>query len=114
MRMSSYMSSKLSQSGSCFLDRRSFLHHAGSGLGGIALVSLLAENGLLRAQDDDHSPIRPVIRPEAPTAPRPPHFEPKAKRVLLIFCSGAVSHVDTFDYKAELVKRDGQPLPGSE
>jgi uncharacterized protein (DUF1501 family) len=97
-----------------FLDRREFLQNAGSGLGGIALVSLLAESGLLRAQDDDRSPIRPLIRPEAPTAPRPPHFAAKAKRVLLIFCSGAVSHVDTFDYKPELVKRDGQPLPGSE
>jgi hypothetical protein len=32
----------------------------------------------------------------------------------MIFCSGAVSHLDTFDYKPELVKRDGQPLPGSE
>ena len=32
----------------------------------------------------------------------------------MIFCSGAVSHVDTFDYKPELVKRDGQPLPGAD
>jgi len=33
--------------------------------------------------------------------------------VLTIFCSGAVSHIDTFDYKPELVKRDGQPLPAT-
>ena len=32
----------------------------------------------------------------------------------MIFCTGAVSHVDTFDYKPELVKRDGQPMPGSD
>ena len=32
----------------------------------------------------------------------------------MIFCSGAVSHLDTFDYKPELIKRDGQPLPGDE
>jgi hypothetical protein len=108
------MFSRVSQSGCSFLDRREFLQHAGSGLSGIALLSLLAENGLLRAQEEDRSPIRPVIRPEAPTAPRQPHFTPKAKRVLLIFCSGALSHVDTWDYKPELVKRDGQPLPGSE
>jgi hypothetical protein len=94
------------------LDRRTFLRDAGTGLGGIALASLLAENGLLA--DDDRAPVRPTIKPDAPLAPREPHFAPKAKRVLAIFCSGAVSHVDTFDYKPELVKRDGQPMPGSE
>ena len=35
-----------------------------------------------------------------------------AKQVLLIFCSGALSHVDTWDYKPELIKRHDQPLPG--
>ncbi len=94
------------------LNRRHFLGHASTGLGSIALLSLLAEQGLLAA--DDRSPIRPVIPPEAPLAPRPPHFTPRAKRVLVIFCSGAVSHVDTFDYKPELVKRHGQPMPGAE
>jgi hypothetical protein len=37
---------------------------------------------------------------------------PKAKRVLHIFCTGAVSHLDTWDYKPELIKRNAQPLPG--
>jgi hypothetical protein len=92
------------------LDRRSFLTDAATGLGGIALASLLAERGLLAS---DARPVRPAIRPEAPLAPRPPHFPAKARRVLVIFCSGAVSHLDTFDYKPEIVKRDGQPLPGS-
>ncbi|MFO0936720.1 MAG: DUF1501 domain-containing protein [Gemmataceae bacterium] len=94
------------------LDRRSFLAEAGTGLGGIALAALLAEQNLLAAEPETSS--GPVIRPEAPLAPRPPHFPAKAKRVLTIFCSGAVSHVDTFDYKPELVKRDGQPLPGGD
>lgn len=89
------------------LDRRNFLQTAG-GLGGIALAALLHEEGLLA------DPIRPSIRPEAPLAPRPPHFEARAKRVLMIFCSGAVSHVDTFDYKPELVRRHGQPMPGAD
>ncbi len=84
-------------------DRRSFLCDAGTGLGSIALAALLAEHGLLGAE-----------RIPTDTAPRKPHFEPKAKRVLTIFCSGAVSQLDTFDYKPELVKRDGQPLPGGE
>src|SRR5713226_5989160 len=99
----------ISPTGRSFLERRRFLSHAATGLGGIALTSLLAEQGLLA-----DSPIRPRIRPEAPLAPRPPHFSPRAKRVLMIFCSGAVSHLDTFDYKPELVKRDGQAMPGSE
>ncbi|MDB5307330.1 MAG: hypothetical protein JWO38_1532 [Gemmataceae bacterium] len=91
------------------LDRRSFLADAATGLGGIALTALLAERGLLAA---DAGPIRPAVKPEAPLAPRAPHFPAKAKRVLVIFCSGAVSHLDTFDYKPDLMKRDGQPLPG--
>ncbi len=43
-----------------------------------------------------------------------PHFPAKAKNVIVIFCSGALSQVDTFDYKPELIRFDGQPLPGSE
>ncbi len=88
----------LSHAGRRLLDRRNFLAHAGTGLGGIALAGLLA--GEARAAD--------------PLAPRPPHFTPKAKRVLVIFCSGAVSHIDTFDYKPELVNRDGKPMPGAD
>ncbi|MCA9214714.1 MAG: DUF1501 domain-containing protein, partial [Planctomycetales bacterium] len=42
------------------------------------------------------------------------HFPAKAERVVMVFCSGALSHVDTFDFKPELIRRDGQPLPGNE
>jgi hypothetical protein len=94
------------------LDRRSFLTDAAGGAAGVALAALLAEQRLLA--DEGAGPIRPVVRPEAPLTPRKPHFPPKATRVLTIFCSGAVSHVDTFDYKPELVKNDGKPLPGAE
>jgi hypothetical protein len=90
------------------LSRRTFLNQSVSGLGSIALTSLLAQKGLLA-----NDPIRPLIDPSRPYAPRPPHFEPRAKNVLMIFCSGAISHVDTFDYKPELVKRHGMPLPGA-
>jgi hypothetical protein len=96
----------LSLAGHHLLDRRHFLAHLGSGLGGIALLHLLAE----RARGDAR-PIRPVIRPEAPLAARPPHFPAKAKRVLHVFCSGACSHLDTFDYKPELIKHHGKPMP---
>ena len=103
----------LSHAGRWLLNRRSFLQHAGTGLGNIALLSLLTKQGLLAAEKD-RSPIRPAIRPEAPLAARPPHFAPKAKRVLVLFCSGACSHLETWDYKPELIKRDGQPMPGSD
>ena len=91
------------------LDRRGFLGRTLSGLSSIALAHLLSQDRLLAA-----SPLRPPIDPAHPYAPRPPHFEPKAKRVLVIFCSGALSHVDTFDYKPELIKRHDTPMPGSE
>ena len=102
----------LSPTGRKFLNRRRFLQSASAGIGGVALASLLQGEKLLAA-DAPRMPIRPVIRPEAPLASRPPHFSPKANRVLVIFCSGAVSHVDTFDYKPELIKRNGQPMPGA-
>ena len=91
------------------LNRRSFLRHTGAGLGAIALTALLAEQGLLAS---DNSPIRPKINPERPHEPRSPHFRAKAKNVLVVFCSGACSHIDTWDYKPELIKRHGQPMPG--
>jgi hypothetical protein len=96
------------------LSRRQFLNHTGAGLGGIALASLLHADGLLASESpaDSPTPIRPKIDPVHPHAPRPPHFAPRAKNVLMIFCSGALSHLDTFDYKPELIKRDGQPMPG--
>ncbi len=100
----------LSNSGRQLLSRRDFLQWSGTGLGGIGLASLLAEQGLLA----NESPIRPQIDPAKPYAARPAHFQPKAKRVLLIFCSGAISHVDTFDYKPELVKRHDTPMPGAD
>jgi hypothetical protein len=93
------------------LDRRRFLAGAAEGLSGIALASLLARDGVLAAEAP---PIRPPIRPAAPLAARPSHFAPKAKRVLVIFCSGACSHVDTWDYKPELIKRHDTPMPGSD
>ena len=45
-----------------------------------------------------------------PLAPKPPHFPPKAKRVIFLFSSGGVSHMDTFDYKPKLFQADGKTL----
>jgi hypothetical protein len=46
-----------------------------------------------------------------PLASRAPHFPARAKRVIFLFMHGGPSHVDTFDYKPELIKHHGQPLP---
>lgn len=98
----------LSNAGRWLLNRRDFLRHGGTGLSGVALLSLLKEGKLLAK-----GPSSPEWSPERPHAPRPPHFRPKAKNVLVIFCSGALSHVDAWDHKPELIKRHDQPMPGS-
>ena len=100
----------LTHAGRALLNRRSFLRFAGTGLGGIALTTLLAEQGLLGMEK---TAITPQWSPQSPLAPRPPHFPGKAKNVLVIFCSGACSHLDTWDYKPELIKRNGEPMPGA-
>jgi hypothetical protein len=107
------MSHHLSTTGLDLLNRRGFLQHTGTALGSIALAHLLARDQLMGGENaTDHAPIRPQIDPSRPHAPRAPHFAAKAKNVLVIFCSGACSHLDTWDYKPALVARDGQPMPG--
>lgn len=74
------------------MDRREFLMSAGGGLGGIALASLL-QNDQLLATPQTSSQIL--------------HHPPKAKRVVQLYMSGAASQCDTFDYKPELIKDNG-------
>src|SRR5688572_9291091 len=83
------------------LSRRHFLWQSG-GLGAIALAWLLARDGRAAEQ----------ASPWASSPTRSPHFAPRAKRVVQIFCAGGVSHVDTFDHKPDLAKYDGKPLEG--
>ena len=90
--------------------RREFLLRGAGGFGALALAGLLQRDYVCLAAD----PIRPQWQPEHPLEPRPPHFAPKAKQVLVIFCSGALSHLDAWDYKPELIKRHDQPMPGSD
>ena len=94
------------------LNRRGFLANTMTGLSSIALAQLLASQNLLAANVNDDSPIRPLIDPANPNAPRAPHFPAAAKNVLVIFCAGACSQIDTFDYKPELIRLHGQPMPG--
>ncbi|MBT4866094.1 MAG: DUF1501 domain-containing protein [Planctomycetaceae bacterium] len=90
-----------------FQARRAFLKRAGMGCGSLALTSLLKEQGLLSdasAAETDFGSL----------APKPPHFAPKAKAVIWLFMPGSPSQVDTFDYKPQLQKRDGQKLNGAD
>lgn len=109
-------SEQLSLHGRRLLDRRSFLHTAGLSTAGIALTSILAAEGLLG--DDDvktvsgKQPIRPSIDASNPYSARKAHFDAPAKQVLVIYCPGAVSHIDTFDYKPALIKFHGKKPPG--
>jgi hypothetical protein len=85
------------------LSRRWFFNDCGLGLAGIAASSLLgAEAGAGSA-----------AAAAGPLAPKPPHFAPKAKRVVYLFQAGAPSHLELFDPKPELAKRDGT-LPPAE
>jgi len=79
--------------------RREWLWRTGGGLGGIALASLLDRDRLLAAGSLGAG------EPRSGSA----HFPARAKRVVQLFMAGGASHIDLFDYKPELVKRDGQP-----
>jgi hypothetical protein len=81
--------------------RRQFLERFASGFGTVALAQLLARDAVSAT-----SPVNPL-------APRKPHFEAKAKAVILLFMQGGPSHLETFDPKPALKKLDGKPLPAS-
>ncbi|HEV3260457.1 MAG TPA: DUF1501 domain-containing protein [Gemmataceae bacterium] len=85
--------------------RREFLKRVGNGLGLLALAGLLDQKGLLPSADAANSP-------QSPLAPKVPHFHARAKSVIWLFMNGGPSHVDTWDYKPELAKRDGKALKG--
>ena len=101
---------KLSFHGQRLLNRRNFLGQTGLALGGLGLSQLLASDDPLKFSGQ--GPIRPVIDPSNPYGARGAHFPGAAKQVLMIYCPGAVSHVDTFDYKPDLFKYHGQKPPG--
>ena len=78
------------------VSRRAFVSQLGAGFGGLALTSLLAQEGAARA----HS-----------LAVKEPHFVGPAKRVIMLFMFGGPSHLDTFDYKPRLQRDHGLVLP---
>jgi len=79
--------------------RRHFYRECGVGVGKIALASLLLGSR------------RSIGASPDPLSPRPPHYAPKAKRVIYLFMAGAPSQLDLFDHKPALARFDGKPVP---
>lgn len=93
----------------CNQSRREFIWEMGGGFAGLALTSLLAQDGFFgrhasAATKDVDSRLNPL-------SPRKSHFPTKAKSVIFLMMNGGPSQVDTFDYKPVLEKYAGQPLP---
>jgi len=82
-------------------NRRSFLSGAGVGLGSLALSSLMQQDAMAK---------QPSLTSGLPGLP---HHMPKVKRVIFLCMAGGPSHLETFDYKPELERLDGQPMPES-
>ena len=85
-------------------NRRDLLSGGIRGLGGIALASMLASEGLLATEPGAAA---------NPLAPRTTHFAPKAKNCIFFFMWGGPSQIDLFDPKPQLAKLDGQSIPDS-
>ena len=82
------------------LSRRQVLQSAGAGFGYLALAGML---GFQQAR---------AAKAKNPLAPRKPHFEAKAKRLIFVHMNGAMSQHDTFEYKPQLIKDHGKAGPG--
>lgn len=85
--------------------RRQWLQIASGGVGAMAMHSLLQDEGY--ASDSINESVMKT------GSARPPHFMPRAKRMIWLFMHGGPSQVDLFDPKPELAKYSGQPLPES-
>src|SRR5262245_34542372 len=87
-----------------FITRRHFFSKCATGIGGVALASLLNEK--LFASDA-------ILSGANPLAPRHPHFTAKAKHLIYLHMAGSPSQLDLFDYKPKLVEMNGEPCPES-
>jgi hypothetical protein len=85
------------------ITRRHFLTRAATGLGPIALLSLLADDSVASGS---------TTRPD-PLSSKKPHFPARAKSVIYLGQVGAPSQLDLFDYKPALIENDGKPVPES-
>ncbi len=91
----------------CGQSRREFVWEMGAGFAGLALSSLLQGEGFFAR----HARANESVAPNSPLAPKPTHFPTRAKSVIFLMMNGGPSHIDTFDYKPELAKYAGKPLP---
>jgi hypothetical protein len=92
------------QSLSPSFSRRQALQTAAGGFGYLALAGMLGlEQPRVRATERSAP---------GPLVPKPAHFPTKAKRIIFLFMEGAISSLDSFEYKAALQNGDGQPGPG--
>ncbi len=95
--------------------RREFFGRTANGIGAAALANMLAQTGL--ALDPGNRPhsgnpgADPTQGARLGGLPGLPHFAPKARRVIALIQNGAPSHADLFDWKPELAKMHGQPVP---
>ena len=80
--------------------RRQALQSLSCGFGALALSALAAQQAGAAVAAKTLNPL----------APKQPHFAPRAKRIIFLFMSGGVSHVDSFDYKPKLLADDGKML----
>jgi len=87
--------------------RRHFLASSAFGIGSAALAWLLQQDAALA------NPTKPPLEPEHfDLKPKPPQHAPTANAMISLWMQGGPSHIDLFDPKPELTKRDGQPFPG--
>src|SRR5262245_4123299 len=86
--------------------RRHFLFNASTGIGGIALASLLGNTADSFSRDTQRSAANPL-------SPKKPQLTPKAKSVIYLHMSGGPPQQDLFDYKPMLNKLHMQPCPDS-
>src|SRR5262245_54189300 len=85
--------------------RRHFLTTSASGLGTLALTSLLVDDGLLGA-----AAVPPPVNAQSP---KQPHFTPRAKACIFILLAGGPSQAELFDPKPLLNERHGKKMPAS-
>lgn len=91
----------------CGQTRREFVWEMGGGFVGLALTSLLAQDGFFCRQARGEQ----SARSENPLASKPAHVRAAARSCIFLMMNGGPSHVDTFDYKPTLAKYAGKPLP---
>ena len=83
--------------------RRTLLRSAGAGFGHLALTGLFGEAASKAASR---------LETQKPLFPKQPHYQPRAKKIIFLFMEGAISGIDTFEYKPEVQKNHGKSGPG--